>query len=509
MRNAANARIQQHQASPGGFVQTGAAGALAPMNAARRGDVFGTGAGALSGGANLMGKMGTAMSAAIPWVLAGSLGMQAFSSLASGEWERVQQIYGQGMSQRLGQGYETIRNYLIEQGRTGIPLDATGSYLSALGRAGGRFNSAAAGNLQRGMYYGVDAEQSARMSATLQRAGFGGGIHQDWYRIAETTFGAGRIGEMFTNVTDIMEDALAKGASRASLTMQNQGFAIGQEIASFRQLGNLSPEGATALYKRVTEGARQSAMLQNPTDVMTFMSMRNKGESIFQTRLRMERDTRGTREQEYQLLRKQYGGNLDMLKEHLVRTGRVSSAVEADTYVNSMEVWRLSGKIDTGVGYGAAPPAGMVREGDVYGVETYQTRQQQVAEQAERQINDMANAIRKWFQGRVGTSRGGWYATADALVGSLQEGAGMGAFGGGEGAPVRGMSTGGGYEQTAAAIIDAYMGAEQIELLEGIRTELQTLNDKVVPPEEQPVTDTGSTPGGSFDLTNANLKGGG
>ena len=378
--------------SLGGYAQQAAVGGTAVIPGMQRGDVFATAGGAMTGAQGVLGGLGGIALKALPLAAGAGLLMAGLGKLAGNEWERVQSMWGAGVSQRLGMGYTSARGLAIEEMRGGVPEEMLMGSLRAFGQAGGRMNQDVfSRNIRRMQSYGVAADAGMGLSATLGRAGYSGTITAGTYQTLESAFGGGRLGTLFQGIGQIIEESLAKGATKASVTLGggivNAAEAVAGQISGYHQFGNLSMEGALALYQQTQERSRQAANLSTPMDVATFRAYRKPGESIFSTRLRMEQDPQAVLQSQLKMLESRYGGRSDLIREALFKSGYSPSQAEAifssrDALAKGeqVSVAKLR-EFETGLA------------GDEEAVKGYQVRQMQVLEGVEKAINDFHNNI--------------------------------------------------------------------------------------------------------------------
>lgn len=324
----ARQRIAEHQMLTGRTAQQLAGGATGAGTALARGDVAGAAGGAISGAAGFLG-------AAAPWLLAGGMLIKGVGALAGNEYERVQQMWQSGLAQQTGGGYENLRNQMIGMARKGIPSENTMAMTQALMAAGGRMTGEWEPMAQRMTRWGADAQATGNIMATMQRLGFQGGVSDTTMGTLGAAFGRGRVSPALQGITQILEDAMARGADRAGEMLSQGTLGVANRLAGYAGAG-LSMEGAIGLYRQLDQTYAGASNLRTPMDVMTFRTMRKPGESMFETMLRMEKDTERTGRTEYEMLKERYGGNLDTVKTVLMR-GRGLTAAQAEAYVGVRE----------------------------------------------------------------------------------------------------------------------------------------------------------------------------
>jgi hypothetical protein len=251
------------------------------------------------GGSSAMMKAGAAVAVA-------GMAFNFLSSSASKEFQlNTAPIYSTGMGQRLGAGYDPLRNYRINSMRSGVPVQNMDSYLSALGMGGGRFDTSSKQaqaataavsdrNIATATTYGIDAGAVGSLQAKLHQAG-GGSVQGSMLGSAQ--FQGGLKNQFVENVSGAIEQGMQRGMKAGSKDL----VGMGTEMASLqRTLAAPTREGgvgmtATGAMTSATQlqGAfsTSSSRLSSPEDFQRFMMFHKKGESYFDTVKKMNAPT--------------------------------------------------------------------------------------------------------------------------------------------------------------------------------------------------------------------------
>lgn len=446
----ARQRMAEHATAVGVQRVTGAGVGI--TQAAARGDIPGAAAGGLAAAAPLLG-------AAAPFLLAAGLAVKGVGMLAGNEYERVQQLYQSGLSQQLGIGYTPTRELALQAARhpTGIPSERAIEMLQALAGAGGRVTGQFMPMAERMAQWGIAPAAMGNVMATMQRMGFQGGVSERTMGILAGSFGYGRVAPAMQSISQLLEDAMARGSDRAGEMLSKGTLGVASRLAGYASAG-LSMEGAVGLYRQMDQTYSQVTRLQTPLDVMSFRAMRKPGEAMFETLLRMEKDTERTGVREYELLKERYGGNLNTVKMVMMR-GRGLTAAQAEAYVAVRE------------GVVPPPPVAPTPVADEFAQTFTRARQYQALAGAEEQA---AKAI-TWifnFLSRIGEtiSQAGGEASLETAVEGFQRTRGA-------------LPTGPkGQQQLYMEYGAALMAGNQEranEILEGIQQSMQSIDSKL------------------------------
>jgi hypothetical protein len=360
------------------------------LPAIQGGDPLAAASSAAGGIGGMLSGAGGALAKASPYLMAAAVITAGASMLAGKESERIKALWGSGTSQRLGMGYEQARTLSIDEMRKGTPKQMVMESLQAFGSSGGKvIADVFSENLKRMQNYGISGEAGMGLSATLQRAGGSGLIDRSTYQILDKAFGAGRLSPMFQSLGKIIEESLARGSKAASLTLGggvvSAAAAISKQIAGLAQFGGLSMEGAVSTYEQTQNLGRNAANLSTPMDVATFRAFRQPGESIFASRLRMEQDPQAVLKRQMEMVEARYGGNEDMMKEAIFRSGYSPSQANA--------IFENYAAQKAGKDVAHAPFEGEGRRGDKEARLSTQVEQMQVLAGVEKEILEFRNNV--------------------------------------------------------------------------------------------------------------------
>jgi hypothetical protein len=304
----ANRRQNSNQGYNSGLRPSQVGGVFSTAEAAGAG----RGGAALGGAANLAaGALGGGLGIALLALGAGAMGIQKFAESSYG---RMENVFGGGISQRLGATYANTQNYMTELGRSGVPIGMVNALMTSASASGAQFTAGTAG--QFGLFAdvaagtGVDPGLLGQLLGATQRAG----VSMEYGTMAAGAgaFGRGSLGTFFTELNRTIEDAMTSGIKLSQEDLERRSTAL----SGYVQFGGLSPTGAVALSQTATARAQNAAQLQRPEDIIAFQAIRNLNPnlSITDVLLGMESDTEGTNAAVYQHLKRVAGGNTDLLR---------------------------------------------------------------------------------------------------------------------------------------------------------------------------------------------------
>ena len=316
--------------APGGVTQ--AMGTAEAAATGRGGTALGQMAGGL--GALLGGPVGLGL-------LAGGAIAMGAQKFADNAYDRMQNIWGAGISQRVGRTYEDIQTVQTAYGRTGIPIQMVQQFFQAASQAGVNMNRPGALETSNVMMeamasMGVDPGAAANLMGQMTRGGLG--MEQfDAYNLF------GRVSKTFgrENVSMYLQE-MARGINQ----MATQGIDITEEafsrqtnlIGAFTKFGGMTPEGAIALNQQMMGRGISAAQLQRPEDIIAFQSMRGAGMSVTDAMLAMEQNPDEVNRRVYQYLKGATGGQEDILRlrlqEYMGGNTTMSAVVD---FINTME----------------------------------------------------------------------------------------------------------------------------------------------------------------------------
>lgn len=305
----------QEQGSRGGgmpaasSVVTQAGGVASSLDQGRSGSALGQG---LSGiGSLASGPVGMGMLA----VGAGAMLAQGFADNA---YERLQNVYGTGMSQRLGAESKDVQNYMLSVARTGVPESTVKQLMSSASQSGAEYTPGSS-NLF-GLYADVATATGASSSTlggllgSIQRSGLSKEVPDNYNMLSSGAgaFGRGSFDNFLTELGRTIESAMHRGIDLSQESLNRQS----NLLAAFADpsIGDLSPTGAVAMNQMVLSRAERSSQLSNPEDLLIFNEMRQEGDSISDVLRRMESDPVSTSAAAYQSMSRSFHGNEDNLR---------------------------------------------------------------------------------------------------------------------------------------------------------------------------------------------------
>ena len=269
----------------------------------RRSNVMGMGA-ALPALAPVLGALGGPVGLAVAGgALLAAGAIKAINELAENEMQRVQETFASGIAQRLGAIGDDVRMTIIEEERRGTPTGMVQSFLGTYSRAGGNLES-----LEEPYLTAQHPDRSKITTTTMLNqisdimTGFGveGSIlgqlagratdeGLDTSRlfgevntaIGLQTHGESRLGEFYTNITKLLEQQLESGVHVGQETKDS---IVG--LQATMKAGGMSADAINKTLEAVTSNL--SGKLDDPGQLMKFLSIMKPGESVFETQLRME-----------------------------------------------------------------------------------------------------------------------------------------------------------------------------------------------------------------------------
>jgi hypothetical protein len=292
-------------------------------------------------GALLGGPIGVAL-------LAGgavTLGAQKFANNA---YDRMQNIWGTGISQRLGRTYTEIQDVQTKIGRKGIPFPLIEQFFQGASQTGLNMNrpgalGAAGMSLQAMTSLGIDPGTAAGLMGAMSRANLDlgrlGGDRGHRFFGQVTGFGRENVGMYLQEMARGITELATKGidVQEAALTEQTN------LLGAFKQYGGFTPEGAIALSQQTLARGVSAAQLKRPEDIIAFQAMRGEGMSITATRIAMEENPAAVNAAVYEAIKRRTGGREDIMVPRLQRwLGEGTSTSAVVKFIATME--KLGGK---------------------------------------------------------------------------------------------------------------------------------------------------------------------
>ena len=309
-------------------------------------------AGAGQGGTAL-GKVATGLGALLGGpvgiaLLAGGMLTMGAQKFANNAYERMQNIWGTGIPQRLGRTYTEIQDVQTRLGRKGIPFPLIEQFFQAASQTGlnmtrPRALGATAMSLQAMTSLGIDPSTAAGLMGAMSRANLDlGRLSGDrGYQFFGQAAGFGRenislyLQEMTRGITMLATKGI--DVQEAALTEQTN------LLGAFKQYGGFTPEGAIALSQQTLARGIGAAQLKRPEDIIAFQMMREPGMSITETRIAMEENPAEVNRLMYEYIKRATGGREDIMVPRLQKwLGEDTSTSAVVKFIAAME--KLGGK---------------------------------------------------------------------------------------------------------------------------------------------------------------------
>lgn len=318
---------------PGGVGQgIGTAEAVATGRAGAAIGTAATGIGALLGGPLGIG------------LLAGGAVVMGAQKFADNAFERMQNIWGTGISQRLGRTYENIQDVQTGYGRTGIPFGMVQQFFQAASQTGFNMNRPGALGATNMMMeamasLGVDPSTVGGLMGGISRAGLDMGRlggDRGYGLIGQVTksFGRENVGLYLQEMTRGINEMATKGIDIQEEALTRQTNLLG----AFRQYGGMTPEGAIAMNRQMMARGITAAQLQRPEDIIAFQAFRSTGVSVTDAMLAMEQNPDEVNRRVYEHLKGATGGREDILRLRLQEyMGGGTTISQVVDFINTME----------------------------------------------------------------------------------------------------------------------------------------------------------------------------
>jgi len=302
---------------------------------------MGKGAGAVGGGLGILGSIAGAMG---PFGVAiAALGGAAIvtQKLADQSFQRLQGMWGTGMTQRLNQRTEATQELMTGFARTGVPMEMVQGFFSSASRAGMTLDAAMLPATQMAMeamaMTGVDPGAMASMLGAMSRGGIGSlGGQYNLYSMMKGTFGQANMGTFVQEITRATESSMQRGINVNPQEAIRQANLIG----AYSQYGGLSPTGAAALSQMTLERGRNAAALSKPEDIIAFQMMRkaDPSMSVSETMMAMEEAPTEVNRKVYQYLKGATGGDQELLRFRMKQyLGPTATMSQANAMIKSFE----------------------------------------------------------------------------------------------------------------------------------------------------------------------------
>jgi hypothetical protein len=267
-------------------------------------------------------------------LLAGAALLTGAQKMADKSFSRLENVFGTGMSQRLGMSASDADAQIIGFSRMGVPEQMVQSFFQAASQAGvdmrkdatqGAVNTAMLGSVA----YGIDPTAMAGLIGAANRAKVNAEnvAGERMLAMAEQSFGRPDVGMFTQSMQGMIESAMGRGVEMTSDTVN----AMSVTMAALAQFGGFSSTGAAQFAGKLQERGVAAAGLQKPEDVVAFQAMRDSGMSVTDTMLAMERDPMEVNRRVMEYLKKTSGDNQDLLRL------RVQSYLGAGTSMSAVD----------------------------------------------------------------------------------------------------------------------------------------------------------------------------
>jgi hypothetical protein len=282
-----------------------------------------------------------------------AVGAAAFGvqKLADKSAQRLENVFGSGLSQRLGTTYAPTQDYMTGLARTGVPMGMVQGLMQAAGGSGAQLNENTVSQFSMmadiAAGSGVDVGVLGALLGAQQRAG----VNTTYAMGARGAgaFGRGSLGTFFTELTRTIEDAMQSGISLSQEEVERRA----NVIAGLATVGGLTPTGAVAMNQMMTSRGQRAGLLQNPEDIIAFQALRKPGMSIAETIAVMEESPKAVNEAMFEYMERASGGNQDEL---FLRVRRYLGGNATAGQVNAFIATRGGGAVAEGEGL---PTAGI------------------------------------------------------------------------------------------------------------------------------------------------------
>ncbi len=247
------------------------------------------------------------------------------NSLIKREEDRVEALWGSGTSQRMGQSYESTRDYSISLMRQGIPSSLVQSMMSGFSAQGGTF-----GNqnrfvpfLSRGMEMaasmGIDPSAMAGLLSTTSRFGLNAnqvGLEGSMYGVADKSFGRGQVSGFVSELNRATISLAALGVRVKDIT----GAGVGAQsnlLAGYAQFGGLSSEGAIGLSQSANARGSGAGRLSNAQDLLAFSELKRLYPDKSNTEIQMLMESRPdlVNRAMFESIKRSTGGDSEMMRQ--------------------------------------------------------------------------------------------------------------------------------------------------------------------------------------------------
>jgi hypothetical protein len=271
-------------------------------------------------------------------IAAGAMGVQHMADKA---YDRLEQTFGTGMSQRLGLTSLQTQNEMIGFARMGVPQSMVQSFFNAASGAGVDFTrastqGAANASMIAANALGVDPSVLAALVGTLNRANVNASnvASIGTFSMARNAFGQADVGTYLQSLNAMIESANTRGIeSYTGTTMR-----AASEMAGLKTYGGFSTTGAASFAQQLQTRGASAANLQSPEDIIAFQAMRNSGMSVTDALIAMEENPFETNQRVYEYLQRTSGGDEDLLRLRMQKyLGAGTSMSAVDKYIRQQQ----------------------------------------------------------------------------------------------------------------------------------------------------------------------------
>jgi len=274
----------------------------------------GKGGSAVGGIAGMLSGIGGPIGVGIMATAAIAMGVQKFGDKA---WDRMQETFGSGMSQRTGLSYAAFDKQRSTFANMGIPMGMVKSFYDAAGVSGVNLAgpSTMAGvrsSLDAATLMGTDPTASAGLIGSLNRGNvdISKTVNTGMFSIANSSFGRANTSLFVQSLQSLVDSASSRGIDLTSGSTNT----MTSNMAALAKLGGFSSPGAATFASQLQNRGIQAAGLTKPEDVIAFQAMRREGESVTDTMLRMEQNPFETNQKIYQYIKESTGGDKDVMR---------------------------------------------------------------------------------------------------------------------------------------------------------------------------------------------------
>ena len=302
------------------------------MSQGRGGSALG---GVMSGLGNLLGGP------AGIGLLAGGIAAMGIQKFADSAYGRIQDIFGTGMSQRMGMSREAVDARMLDYSRGGTPIGMVKSFFQAASVAGvdmsrsstkGAINAA----MDAATLLGTDPNALAGLIGALNRSNVNASnvLNPSMLGMATKSFGQANTSLFVQSLQGLIDSASSRGIDLTSGSVNG----MAQTMAGLASIGGFSAPGAAAFAQQLQGRGIQAASLSSPEDIIAFSAMRKSGMSVTDTMLAMEQGPEAVNAGVYEYLKQATGGDTDLLRMRMQKyLGPGTTMSQVDRFITTQE----------------------------------------------------------------------------------------------------------------------------------------------------------------------------